>query len=117
MLKENKYFNGICKKCFDKKIVMTIKDDEDFDNSTKCCICDNAHVDSDVKVIDHSHIKKKFRGSAHRDCNAKVKLNHKTLVIFHNLKNYDSHLIMQELDKFNFKNKRHTKWIRKICEL
>ena len=30
-------------------------------------------------------------------------LNHKIPIIFHNLKNYDSHLIMQELGKFNLK--------------
>ena len=30
-------------------------------------------------------------------------LNHKILVVFHNLKNYDLHLIMQELGKFNLK--------------
>ena len=32
-----------------------------------------------------------------------VKLNHKIPVVFHNLKNYDSHLIMQELGRFNLK--------------
>ena len=39
----------------------------------------------------------------HKDCNINVKLNLKIPVIFHNLKNYDSHLIMQELCKFNLK--------------
>ena len=38
---------------------------------------------------------------AHRDYNIKIKLNHKTLVVF-NLRNYDCHLIMQQLRKFNF---------------
>ena len=42
-------------------------------------------------------------GSAHRDCNINVKLNHKIPIVFPNLRNYDSHLIMQELDRFNFK--------------
>ena len=31
-----------------------------------------------------------------------VKLNHKVPIIFHNLRNHDSHLIMQELSKFFF---------------
>ena len=31
--------------------------------------------------------------------NINVKLNHKTPVVFHNLKNYDSHHAMQELGK------------------
>ena len=39
----------------------------------------------------------------HRDCNVSVKLNHKIPVVFHNQKNYDSHLTMQELGKFNLK--------------
>ena len=45
----------------------------------------------------------KYRGSTHRDCNINLKLNHKIPVVFHNLKNYYSHLIMQELGKFNLK--------------
>ena len=39
------------KKCFDKGIVMTKEDDEDFEYSSKCCICDDVYVDGDVKVI------------------------------------------------------------------
>ena len=56
-----------------------------------------------VKVRDHSHITGKYTGSAHRDCNINVNLDHKIPVIFHNLKISDSHLIMQELGKFNLK--------------
>ena len=32
---------------------MTKTDDVDFENSTKCWICDNEYVDRDVKVRDH----------------------------------------------------------------
>ena len=38
----------------------------------------------------------------HRDCNINAKFN-KISVVFHNLKSYDSHLITQELGKFNLK--------------
>ena len=79
------------------------KDNEDFENSTKCLICDTAYVDGDVKVTDHCDITGKYWCSAHRDCNINDKSNHKIPVLFHNLKNYDSHLIMQELGKFNLK--------------
>ena len=82
---------------------MTKKDDEDFENSTKCWVFDNVYVDGDVKVGDRCHITGKYRGSAHRDCNIKVKLNHKISIVFHNLKNYDSLLSMKELVKFSFK--------------
>ena len=55
------------------------------------------------EVRDHCHITRKYRGSAHRDFNINVKLNRKISVVFNNLKNYYSHLIMQELGKFNLK--------------
>ena len=82
---------------------MTKEDNKDFENSNKYWICDNSYIDGDVGVRDHCHITGKYRGSAHRNCNMNVKLNHKIPVVFHNLKNYDSHLIMQELGKFNLK--------------
>ena len=83
---------------------MTKEDNEDFKNSTKCLICDNDYIDNDVKVRDYCQITGKYRGSPHRDCNIiNVKLNHKILVVFHNLKNHDSHLIIQELGKLNLK--------------
>ena len=49
------------------------------------------------------HTTGKYRGSIHRDCNINVKLNHKIPVVFHNLKNYDSHVIMQNVGKFSLK--------------
>ena len=89
------------KKHFKKELVITKEDNKDFKNSTKCWICDNDYIDSNDKISDHYHINGKCRSSAHRDCKINVKLNHKIPVVFQNLKNYDSHLIMQELGKFN----------------
>ena len=103
MIEENKYCSDLMKRHINKEFIMTKKDNQDFENSTKCWICDNDYVDTDVKVRDHCHITGKYRGSARRDCNINVKLNHKISVVFHNLENYDSHLIMQELGKFNLK--------------
>ena len=54
---------------------------------------------------DHSHITGKFRGAAHKSCNLNFKLTKKVTVIFYNLKNYGSHLIFNELDKFDVKIK------------
>ena len=103
MVKESKYCSDVMKKHFEKELLMTKNANEDFENSTKFWICDNEYVDGNVKVSDHCHITGKYRVCEHRSCNIKVKLNHKFSVVFHNLKNYISHLIMQELGKFNFK--------------
>ena len=82
---------------------MTKQEKEDFQNLTKCWICDNDYIDNDVKVRDHCHITGKYGGSAYRDCNINAKLNYNIPVVFHNLRNYYSHLTMQELGKFNLK--------------
>ena len=103
MIEENKYCSGVMKKHFNKELVITKEDNENFKNSIKCWICNNDYDDNDVKVGDHCHITQKYRDSAHRDYNINLKLNHKIPVVFHNLKSYDSHLIMQELGKFNLK--------------
>ena len=103
MNEESKYCSDVMEKQFHKELIMTQEDNKDFEKSTKCWICDNDSIDNNVQVRDHCHITGKYRRSAHRDCNINVKLNHKTLVAFHNVKSYDSHLIMQELSKFILK--------------
>ena len=47
------------KKHFNKELLMSEEDNEDFETSTKCWINHNAYVDGDVKVTDHCHITKK----------------------------------------------------------
>ena len=46
---------------------------------------------------------KKYRGFAHWNCNINLKLTKTVPVIFHNLRVYDSNLIMKEIDKFDVK--------------
>ena len=104
MIEGLKYCSFMVKIHIYKERVMTKKDNEDFENSTKCWNCDNNCIDNDVKVKDHCHITGKYRSSAKRYCNVNVKLNNKVLVVlFHNLKHYDSHLNMQKLGKLNLK--------------
>ena len=101
MIEESKYCSDVMKRHFNEELVITKKDNEEFENYTKCWICDNDYTDGDVKVRYHYYITGKYRSSVHRDCNINVKLNHKIPVVFHNLIKYDSHLVMQELGKFN----------------
>ena len=45
----------------------------------------------------------KLRGAALGSCNINLQLTKKVSVIFHNLRGYGSHLIFNELDKFDVK--------------
>ena len=91
MVDEGKYCSVVMKKDFKKELVMTKKDSEVFENSTKC---DNDYINNAVKVRDHCHSTGKYRVSASRDCNINVNLNYKSPAVFENAKNYDSYLIM-----------------------
>ena len=48
------------KKHFNKELVITEKDNEDFENSTKCCICDDFYVDGDIKARYNFHVTGKY---------------------------------------------------------
>ena len=39
------------KKHIHKELLMTKKDKEDFESSTKFWICDNGYIDDDIKVL------------------------------------------------------------------
>ena len=48
--------SDVMKKYERKELTRPKKDNEDFKNSTKCRICDNAYADDDVKVRDHFYL-------------------------------------------------------------
>ena len=100
MLDEVKYCKRIIKKEFNKPLNMTKENEEEFQKADECHICNKKYTADDIRVRDHCHITGKFRGSAHQECNLQLRLNPdkiKIPVIFHNLRGYDSHFIMQEI--------------------
>ena len=100
MLDEVKYCKKIVKQQFNKPLKMTKEDEEKFKTSDKCHICNKKYSDEDIRVRDHCHITGKYRGSAHQECNLQLRVNPEEVkipVIFHNLRGYDSHFIMQEI--------------------
>ena len=107
MLSEVKDCIKIVIEHFQKPLVMTDKNETHFQNSTICHICErkfNEEKDKDKpskqKVRDHCHITGKYRGAAHSNCNLKWSISAENLkipVIFHNLKGYDCHFIMQNI--------------------
>ena len=103
ILEEYDYCKKVVKKHFNKNLVMSAEDEERFQSSNKCWICNKLFVAEDNKVRDHCHITGKYRGSVHCSCNISLKLTKKVLVIFHNLKGCDGHLIIPGISKFELK--------------
>ena len=82
-----------------KAINMSESDKISYKKAVVCHIC-KANLDDD-KVRDHDHITGFYRGAAHSHCNINYNYkNAKVPVIFHNLKGYDGHLIMQHTNNF-----------------
>ena len=105
MLEEVKYCKKVMKKEFNKPLKMTKDDEEKFQKTNKCHICEKEYNKTDIRVRDHCHITGQYRGSAHQDCNLNFQITDKIPVIFHNLRGYDSHFIMQEIGEIV---KKHT---------
>ena len=70
-------------------------DERSFQTATYCHICDE-ELGSD-RVRDHCHLTGKYRGAAHSDCNLNYKFTKRIPVVFHNLKNYDAHLLIKAM--------------------
>jgi hypothetical protein len=80
-------------------MIMTGSDWQSLKKATHCHIC-NKKLNQD-RVRDHCHVTGKFSDAAHNDCNINYKFTGRIPVIFHNLRGYDSHLIMQAIGKVN----------------
>ena len=102
--KEYKYYNKIIKEYFNKNLIMS-EEEHLFQKSNSCWICKKLIDNDEEKVRDNCHVTGKFRDAAHWNCNINFQLTKKVPVIFHNLRGYNSHLIFNELDKFDVKIK------------
>ena len=86
-----------------RRLVMTFKDEKDFQSSKKCWICQRQYKGDEgenIPVRGHCHITGKYPGSAHKKCNLKLQISAEKIkipVFFHNLKGYDSHFIIEKL--------------------
>ena len=86
-----------------RKLVMSASDEKDFRNAKKCWICQKGYKGDEgenIPVRDHCHMTGKFRGSAHKKCNFRLQISAEKIkipVVFHNLKGYDSHFIIEKL--------------------
>ena len=119
ILEEVKYCKKVFKKEFNKQLRMTKEDENEFQKAEECHICNKKYTDKDIRVRDHCHITGKYRGSAHQECNLQLRVNSEEVkipVIFHNLRGYDSHFIMQEIGAI-VKNHSYTNKKGEKCQM
>ena len=66
------------KKHFNKNLIMTEKEEEQFQSSNAYWICEKPTDDDEKKVRDHCHINSKFMGAAHWSCNINLQSSKKS---------------------------------------
>ena len=96
ILEEYGYYKKVIKNLYNKNLIMSAEE-EKFQLTNSCWICDKLLDVGDEKVKDHCHMTGKYRGAAHWSCNTNLKLAKKIRVIFHNLRGYDSHLKIKDV--------------------
>jgi len=57
-----------------------------------------------IKVIDHDHITGKYLGAVHDECNLRRTTKLFIPIYFHNLSRYDSHIMLNVINKFGTGN-------------
>ena len=86
ILREYSYCWRVTKKHFDKNLIMSTEEEERFQQSNICWICNRLFDVADDEVRDHCHVNGKYRGAAHWSYNVNLKMSKKILVIFHYFK-------------------------------
>ena len=74
ILEEYDYCKKMIKKLFNKNPIMFAEEEERFQLSNSCWICDKLFDVGDDKVRHHCHITGKYIGAAHWSCSINLKL-------------------------------------------
>ena len=74
ILKEYEYCKKVMKKHFNKNLIMS-EEEEQFQSSNTCWICEKLIDDDDEKVRDHCHVTGRFRGAVHWSCKQTRKIH------------------------------------------
>ena len=88
------------KKLYNKNLIITEEEEEQFQSSSTCWICGKLIENDNERVRDHCPITGSFRNAAQSSCNINFQLTKKVPVTFYNLRGCDSHLVFRELNRF-----------------
>lgn len=79
-----------------QEMTLSQTDKKKFYSATHCSICNERFETDEQKCRDHDHRTGQFRGATHSKCNVNYFCNRYLPVVFHNLRGYDSHLIIKK---------------------
>ena len=86
-----------------KPLIRTPLVERQFQEASECIIC-LKRLEKHSAVRDHDHFTGEFRGAAHSTCNLEREVPKKVPIFFHNLRNFDAHLLFSGLTSNTFEN-------------
>ena len=98
IFKDYDYCKKVIKKHFNKNLILSKEEEEQFQSSSTCWICEKLIDADNEKVRDYCHITGNARNAAHWSCSLNLQLTKKVPVVFHNL----SHLKISKGHKKSF---------------
>jgi soluble cytochrome b562 len=88
--------------------MLTLEQEFEFKTNLSCPECKCEYTKENYKVRDHDHPTGEFRRPLCNGCNLKNQKPKFVPVFFHNLKGYDSHLILSAIKRKDFDGKNRT---------
>ena len=79
VLKEYEYCKKLMKKHFNKSLIITKDEEEQYQSNNNCWICKKLIDHDNEKVRDHCYVTGRFRGAAQLSCNTNLQLTEKFL--------------------------------------
>ena len=79
---------------------MSVEEREMARGTERCYLCNELMLTENDKVLDHDHLTGQFLGVAHNLCNLQRKERIQLTCFAHNFSGYDSHFLIQSLNKF-----------------
>ena len=91
----------IAKDCIEEmrrntKMYLSVEDETTHREATQCVLCNGDFTKSNDKVRDHDHRTGQYRGACHNKCNINYFQNRYLPIFVHNLRGYDSHIILKQ---------------------
>ena len=90
------YQLNVLRRCNNQKMTLSNTEALRFYSATRCSICKECFKPDEKKCRDHDHRTGKYRGATHNKCNINYFCNRYLPIVFHNLRGYDSHLIIKK---------------------
>ncbi len=78
------------------ELYLSKEDEATHREATHCVLCNEDFTASNGKVRDHDHRTGQYRGACHNKCNINYFQNRYLPIFVHNLRGYDSHIILKQ---------------------